>query len=144
MLIFLKNDTRKYGIFFKLSEKMVFSNKATLGHDLSCIIQKDGIFLIENIFFFLGQEVRGNLSQEVHGNMIFAMYTTGVTNVAPCPCIKKKIKDGLIPQIYTPKGDCRSRLTTQKDLLQLSVLSWRPLQLFSCIALQRIKSRIEV
>ena len=101
MLIFLKNDTQKYGIFFKLSEKMVFSNKATLGHDLSCIIQKNGIFFIENIFFFLGQEVRGNLSQEVHGNMIFPAYTTGVTNVAPCPSIKKKTKDGLIPQIYT-------------------------------------------
>ena len=39
-----QKNTRKYGIFFKLSEKMVFSKRAALGHDLSCIISKDGIF----------------------------------------------------------------------------------------------------
>ena len=39
-----QKNTRKYDIFFKLSEKMVFSKRAALGHDLSCIISKDGIF----------------------------------------------------------------------------------------------------
>ena len=32
-----QKNTQKY-IFFKLSEKMVFPKRATLGHDLSCII----------------------------------------------------------------------------------------------------------
>ena len=39
----LKN-TRKYDIFFKLSENMFFPKSAAPAHDLSCIIWKDGIF----------------------------------------------------------------------------------------------------
>ena len=39
-----QKNTRKYSIFFKLSEKMVFSNRAAPAYDLSCIIWKDGIF----------------------------------------------------------------------------------------------------
>ena len=46
-----QKNTRKY-IFFKLSEKMVFSKRATPGHDLSCIIWKDGIFFPKNMIFF--------------------------------------------------------------------------------------------
>ena len=45
-----QQNARKY-IFIKLSEKMVFSKRSALGHDLSCIIWKDGIFFTENIFF---------------------------------------------------------------------------------------------
>ena len=41
--LFQKN-TRKHDIFFRSSEKMVFSKRAAPGHDLSCIIWKDGIF----------------------------------------------------------------------------------------------------
>ena len=37
-------NTRKYDIFFKRSEKMVFLKSAALGHDLSYITQKEGIF----------------------------------------------------------------------------------------------------
>ena len=48
-----QKNTRKYDIFFKLSEKMVFSKRVAPGHDLSCIIWKDGIFFPENIIFFL-------------------------------------------------------------------------------------------
>ena len=44
--------TQKYDIFFKLSEKMVFSKRAAPGHDLSRIIWKDGIFFPENMIFF--------------------------------------------------------------------------------------------
>ena len=45
----MKNDlsqknTRKYDIFFKLSEKMVFQKRAVPAHYLSCIIWKDGAF----------------------------------------------------------------------------------------------------
>ena len=38
-----QKNIRKYDIFFKPSEKMVFSRGAP-EHDLSCIIWKDGIF----------------------------------------------------------------------------------------------------
>ena len=43
-MIFLKKNTRKYNIFFKLSEKMVFSKRAQPGHGIFCIIWKGGIF----------------------------------------------------------------------------------------------------
>ena len=39
-----KKKTRKYDIFFKRSEKMVFSKRVAQGNDLSCITWKDGIF----------------------------------------------------------------------------------------------------
>ena len=48
-----QKNTRKYDIFFKLSEKMIFSKRVAPGHDLSCIIWKDGIFFPENIISFL-------------------------------------------------------------------------------------------
>ena len=95
-----QKNTQKYYIFFKPSEKMVFRKRAALGHDLSCIIWKDGIFFPKTWYFFPGQKVRGGLSQEIHGNMTFLCTRTGVTNVAPRPSVKK-IKDGLIPQKYT-------------------------------------------
>ena len=39
-----KENTWKYGIFFKCSEKMFFPEKIALEYDLSCIIWKDDIF----------------------------------------------------------------------------------------------------
>ena len=48
-----QKNTRKYDIFFKLSEKMVFPKRAGPAHDPSCIIWKDGIFFPENMMFFL-------------------------------------------------------------------------------------------
>ena len=39
-----EKNARKYDIFFKLSEKMVFPKGTTPAHDFSCIIWKDGIF----------------------------------------------------------------------------------------------------
>ena len=50
--LFQKN-TRKYDIFFRPSEKKVFSKRAA--HYLSCIIWKDGIFFPKTRYFFLGQ-----------------------------------------------------------------------------------------
>ena len=38
-----QKNTRKCDIFFRCSEKMVFSKRVVLGHDLSCIIGKDDI-----------------------------------------------------------------------------------------------------
>ena len=85
-----QKNTRKYDIFFKLSEKMVFSKRATLGHDLSCIIWKDGIFFPKT-YFFLGQEVRDELSQEIHTWKydIFLCTRMCVTNMASRPSAKK-------------------------------------------------------
>ena len=45
--ILLKKNALKYDIFFKLSEKMVFSKTSALGNDLSCIIWKDEIFFLK-------------------------------------------------------------------------------------------------
>ena len=64
-----QKNTRKYDIFFKLSEKMVFPKRAVPAHDLSCIIWRDGIFSPKTWYFFLGQKVNHGLSQEIHGNM---------------------------------------------------------------------------
>ena len=52
--LFQKN-TRKYDIFFRHSEKKVFSKRTTPRHYLSCIIWKDGIFFPKTQYFFLGQ-----------------------------------------------------------------------------------------
>ena len=86
--LFQKN-TRKYDIFLRPSEKKVFSKRAALGHGLSCIIWKDGIFFPKTRYFFLGQEASDHPSQEIHGNMIFSVYTRGryKPGVTP-PCQK--------------------------------------------------------
>ena len=74
--IFLKKNKPKY-VSFRPSEKMVFSKRAPPGHDISCIIWKNGIFFPNTRYFFLGQEARDDLSQEIHGNMIFSVDTYG-------------------------------------------------------------------
>ena len=50
--IFLKKNTRKYDIYFKYSENMVFSKRIAPGHDIFCTIWKGGIFFPENVVFF--------------------------------------------------------------------------------------------
>ena len=69
-----QKNTRKYDIFFKCSQKMVFSKRTTPGHDLSCIVSKDSIFSPKACNFFLGQKIRDDLSQETHDGMIFSVY----------------------------------------------------------------------
>ena len=51
-----QKNTRKYDIFFKLSEKMVFPKRAAPAHDLSCIIWKDGIFSRKHDIFSPGRK----------------------------------------------------------------------------------------
>ena len=143
-----QKNTRKYDILFKLSEKMVFPKRARQAHGFSCIIWKDGIFFPKTWYFFPGQNVRGGLSQEMHGNLTFSVYTYGCYKRGATPFCQNKSRMVLCCK-NTSKGDWRSRLTSQKKLQQFSVLSWRPLQAFSCIALQRRKTwnliyRIEV
>ena len=102
-----QKNTRKYDIFFKLSEKMVFSKRATLGHDLSCIIWKDGIFFPKTWYFFLRQKVRDDLSQKIHGNMIFSVYTYGCYKRGATPLFQEKSKMVLSCK-NKPKSDWRS------------------------------------
>ena len=53
---FLIKNTRKYDIFFKLSENMVFPKSAAPAHDISCVIWKDGIFSRKHHLFSLGKK----------------------------------------------------------------------------------------
>ena len=110
-MTFLKKNTRKYDIFFKLSEKSVFSKGAALGHDLSCIILNNGIFFPKKWYFFLGHKVRDDLSQEIHRNMIFSVYTYGCYKRCVTSLCQKKSKMVLFRK-NTPKGYWRSRLTS--------------------------------
>ena len=84
-----QKNTWNQDIFFKRSEKMVFSKWAAQGHDLSCIIWKDGIFCPKTGYFFLGRKVRGDLSQEIHGKMIFSVYTCGCYKRGATPLCQK-------------------------------------------------------
>ena len=108
---FSENNTRKYDIFFKLSEKMVFSKRATPGHDHCSIIWRDGISFPKTWYSFLGQEVRDDLSQEIHGNMIFSVYTYGYCRRGVTHLCQEKSKM-VSSRKNTLKGDWCSRLTS--------------------------------
>ena len=98
-----QKNTRKYDIFFKCFEKMVLSKETTLGHDLSCIIWKDGIFSLKT-YFFLGREARGDLFQEIYGNIKFSVHTYGCYKrgaLPPCQNISRII----LSLKNTPEGD---------------------------------------
>ena len=113
-----KKNTRKYDIYFKCSEKMIFSKKITPGHDLSWTIWKIGIFSRKHGIFCLDEKrERGDLSQEMHGNMIFFIW------YVPRPPAKKKLKT-FLSRKNTPKGDWHSGSTPHKGLQKLSVPSW--------------------
>ena len=135
-------------ILKKIHGKMVFPKKAAPADDLSCIIRKDDIFYPKTWNFFLVQKVRGGLSQEIHGNAVFYVYTYECYKIG-ATSLRQKNSKMVLSRKNTTKGDWRSRLTSYKKLQQFSVLSWRPLQPFSCIALQRRKTvnllyRVEV
>ena len=106
-----QKNTRKYHIFFKSSEKMVFSKRVAPGYYLPRIIWKDGIFFPKTWYFFFGQEVRGDLSQEIHGNMIFSVYMYECYKRGVTPLCQKKSKM-VLSRKNTPKFDWRSRLTS--------------------------------
>ena len=55
---FLKKNTRKYDIYFKYSENMVFSKRIAPGHDFFCTIWKGGIFFLKTWYFFPGRNKR--------------------------------------------------------------------------------------
>ena len=74
--IFQKN-TRKYDVFFRSSEKKVFS---------------------------IGQEASDDFSQEIHGNMIFSVYKCGCYKPGVTPPCQNKSRMALSHK-NTPKGD---------------------------------------
>ena len=86
-----QKNTREFDIFFQCSEKMVFPKSTAPGHDLSCIIWKDGVFFPKNMIFFPWTE------NETHGYMIFSVYTYRCYGRGATPLCQKKIKDDLIP-----------------------------------------------
>ena len=88
-MILPHNNIRKYDIFFKRSEKMVFSKRAAQGHDLSCIIWKDSIFFPKTWYFFRGRKVRLTFLKKYMEIWYFLCTRAGVTNVAPRPSVKK-------------------------------------------------------
>ena len=47
-----QKSTRKYDIFFKRSEKIIFSKRTAPGHDPSWTIWTGGIFFPKNMVFF--------------------------------------------------------------------------------------------
>ena len=107
----LKN-IRKYDIFFKLSEKMIFSKRTTLGHDLSCIIWKDGIFFPRTwYFFFLGRKSEMTFLKKYMEIWHFLRTRTGVTNVAPHSSVKKN-------QRWSYHAKIQRKM--------IDVLDWRP------------------
>ena len=93
-------STPKYDIFFKCSEKMVFSKWIALGHDLSCIIWKDGIFFPKTWYFFLGRKVREDLFQEIHGNMKFSVYTYRCYKRGAMPICQKNQRWSYLAKIH--------------------------------------------
>ena len=94
-----KKNTRKYDIFFKLSEKKVFSKRAAPGHDLSCIIWKDGIFSRKHDIFSWTESERQSFSKNIW-KYIFCVHAR-VLQTWRHALLSKKVKDGLIPQKYT-------------------------------------------
>ena len=113
---------RKYDIFFRSSEKKVFSKRSAPGHDVSCIIWKDGIFFPKARYFFLGQKASDDLSQEIHENMIYSVYTCRCYKPGVTPPSQKQWRMALSRK-NKPKGDWRSRLASWKELHQFSVPS---------------------
>ena len=84
-----QKNTLKYDIFFKRSEKMVFSKRAAQGHDLSCIFWKDSIFFPKTWYFFRGRKVRLTFLKKYMEIWYFLCTRAGVINVAPRPSVKK-------------------------------------------------------
>ena len=84
-----QKNTRKYDIFFKLSEKMVFPKRAAPAHDLSCIIWKDGIFSRKHDIFSLGRKWEMTFLKKYMEIWYFLCTRTGVTNVVSHPSAKK-------------------------------------------------------
>ena len=107
-----QKNTRKYDIFFKLSEKMVFSKGATPRDDLSCIIWKNGIFFPENTIFFpwAGSE-RWPISRKTWKYDIFREHVRVLQTQCHAPLSKKNQRWSYPAKIH---------------LKMIDVLDWHP------------------
>ena len=109
-----QKNTGKYHIFFRPSEKIIFSKSAA-----------SFLYNLERWWY----------------NIIFSVYTSGCYKRGVTLFCQKKSRM-VFSREYTHKSDWRSRLTSWKELQQFSVLWWRPLRRpFSCVALQQKKNR---
>ena len=86
-----QKNTPKYDIFFKCSEKMVFSKRIALGYDLSGTIWKGCIFPPENMITFPWTENEREMIflKKYTETWYFLCTRVGVTNVTPRPPAKK-------------------------------------------------------
>ena len=99
-----QKNTRKYNIFFKLSENMVFSKRAASAHNLFCIIWKDGIFFPENMIFFpWAESERRSFSENTWKYEIFCVHVRVLQTWHHAPLPKKSKM--VLSRKNTPKGD---------------------------------------
>ena len=117
-----QENTWKYDVFFKCSEKIVPSFQKRLtspGHDLSCTIWKNDFFFPKTWYFFLGRKMKDDLSQEIYGNMIFSMYLYGCYKRDTTPLCEKSQGWSYLAQIYLQVVDfldCHSRKSPNNSL----------------------------
>ena len=117
-----QENTWKYDVFFKCSEKIVPSFRKGLtspGHDLSCTIWKNDFFFPKTWYFFLGRKMKDDLSQEIHGNMIFSMYLYGCYKRDTSPLCEKSQRWSYLAKIYLKVVDfldCHSRKSPSNSL----------------------------
>ena len=82
----------KYDIFFKCSEKTVFSKRIALGYDFSCIIWKDGIFYQKHDVFSLEGGKRRSFSRNSWKYNIFCVHVRVLQTWCHAP-LSEKIKN---------------------------------------------------
>ena len=92
-----QKNTRKYDVFFKLSEKIVFPKRVAPADDLSCIIRKDRIFFPKTWYIFLGQRVGAAFPRKYMEICVYVRVLETWRHTA----LSKKTKYDLIPQKYT-------------------------------------------
>ena len=103
-MVFLKKNTRKYDIYFKYSENMVFSKRIAPGHDIFCTIWKGVIFSPENMVFF-------SWTENERGVIFLKKYTETWHFLIDMPPCKKKKSKTILSRKNTRKGHWYSRLT---------------------------------
>ena len=134
-MIFLKKTPRKYDIFFKYSEKKVFSKGIALEYDLSCIIWKDGIFSRKHDIFFLDGKWEVILLKKYTEIWYFLCTRTAVTNVTPHSPAKKNQRWSYFAKIHLKVigiPDWHSRKGSSNSLYFHRDLCRRFLILLSC------------
>ena len=91
-MIFVEKNTWKYDIFFRCSEKMVFSKKLYWNMIFLVSPGKLAFFLPKTWYYSFGRKMKDDPSQEIHGNMIFSVYTHRYYKHGVSPLCQKKSK----------------------------------------------------